>query len=100
MEALGQIIVYLFFSGIAIVLIVLACIVGIVLFFIKSPKESTRLFLSFISGAIFTSLVGYFTRALWLNLDKNPELAVGGLFVCLILTLIISYVINTYLSKK
>ena len=100
MDALGQIIVYLFFYGIAIILILLVCVIGIIYYLVKSPKKSTRLLLSFLCGALIVTLIVLLTQSLWLDIGDKPESSIIGLFASLCVVLIITYGLNNYFSNK
>ncbi|MDP3697886.1 MAG: hypothetical protein Q8R55_07865 [Candidatus Taylorbacteria bacterium] len=100
MDALGQLLVYIFVGGIWVAIILTVCIVGIIYNLVKYPKESSRLLLSLGCSTLIVILIVFLTKSWWLDLDTKIESSIIGIFSSLILILIIGYGINNYLSKN
>ena len=100
MDAFGKIVSYLFFGGIVYILAVVVCLIWIIYKFVKTPRESVKMFLSVVAGVFIVGGTIFFTKSLWLDIDNKPEASIIGLLGSLCLVFVLTYIFNSYFTKK
>lgn len=100
MDALGKVVSFFIFSGAIYFLAVLIAILWIIYNFVKAPKESIIMTLSFASSALIVAVIIFSTKKLWLDFETKLETSILGLLVSLALLVTLIYFTNIYFARR